>query len=133
MDRIPALRLSWDQPARTSYRAPVGGSQGLKASDGRRARRERTTDRMLLACRVRMRQGDFRPTVADVASEARVVVRTVFQAFGTREAMLRAALDDDTTRDAILQRILGADYALIGAPDEWLERIAQAAVFGRAA
>jgi len=67
----------------------------------RHAGRERNEAAILRACRGLMVRGIFRPSVVDVADAAGVSVRCVFQRFGSHEALLLAALDDDGTYDTI--------------------------------
>jgi hypothetical protein len=110
-----------------SAAAPAGPKRGMN-----HARYFRHEAQILRHCRNLMKLGDFRPTAIAVATAAGCSVRTVFQHYPTIGSLWLAALNDDDTRDALLQRILGPDYSLIGAPEEWFERIARAAVTGTA-
>lgn len=92
--------------------------------DGRTARSERTKAAILLATRVAMRAGIFRPTVVDIAKAAGCSVRSVFQHFATAEALYAVALDTATVA-AIWDQIDPPGISL--SPT----RIAQAAVYGR--
>lgn len=75
--------------------------------DGRHRRSQRSRDAVLAACRRIMVGGDFRPSVEAVAQAAKLSRRTVFDHFGSVDALHLLAVDDADTRDAILNRMLG--------------------------
>lgn len=96
----------------------------MNAADGRRARGERTRASVMEGCRRLMCAGVFRPTVVEVARQARCSVRSVFQHYDDVESVHRAALDV-ATREAIA-RLIAQQLT----PHD-TDRVALAAVFGR--
>ena len=71
-------------------------------SDGRAARSHRTRRAILDAMRALHAEGDLRPTVPRIAARAGVSLRTVWQQFADREALLLEAV----RRDREIQRSL---------------------------
>lgn len=104
----------------------------LPRKDGRHRRVDRSKQAALAACREMMMGGVFQPTVANVASRAKLSVRTIFQHFGTVDALHLEAIRDGVVRDAIIDRVLGEAWVNDGGPEEWFDRIARAVVLGRA-
>lgn len=51
--------------------------------DGRKARRSRSRERIVEAAFLIVQRGNWRPSAADIAKQAGVSVRTVFDIFGT--------------------------------------------------
>lgn len=100
--------------------------------DGRNRRSERSKEKALAACRRIMMHGQFQPSVVNIARAADLSVRTIFQHFGSVDALHHEAVQDGVVRDAILTRILGDGWREIGGPEEWFDRIVRAAVRGRA-
>jgi AcrR family transcriptional regulator len=56
-------------------------TEGIK--DGRRDRRKRSRERIVEAAFLLVQRGNWRPSVKDIAAQAGVSVRTVFDIFGT--------------------------------------------------
>ena len=94
----------------------------LTKADGRRMRTERSKAALLDACRDAMRQGNFRPSIAEVAAAARRSPRCVFDHFGSLEGLHRAAIDDQFVRAAIIGKMHRDAASMV-----------EAAVFGRGA
>ena len=96
--------------------------------DGRRKRSEFSRAKILLAVRLLMREGNFRPTVRQVAHSAGVSMRTVFGYYEDHNNLLKAALDEDTSWD-IADQVLRCSHDL--GPIA-VERMVHAVVFGMA-
>ena len=81
----------------------VGKAAGdVEPADGRAARSHRTRRAILDAMRALHAEGDLRPTVPRIAARAGVSLRTVWQQFADREALLLEAV----RRDREIQRSL---------------------------
>jgi AcrR family transcriptional regulator len=79
--------------------SPVGAAHAEgEASDGRRARGERTRLRVLDALLALVEEGQLRPTAQEVAARAGVALRTVYHHFEDVEALRRTALDLQMSR-----------------------------------
>jgi TetR/AcrR family transcriptional regulator, regulator of autoinduction and epiphytic fitness len=76
----------------------------VEPADGRAARSHRTRRAILDAMRALHAEGDLRPTVPRIAARAGVSLRTVWQQFADREALLLEAV----RRDREIQRSLVA-------------------------
>lgn len=67
-------------------------------TDGRKARRGRSRERIVQAAFLLVERGNWRPSVKDIAAQAGVSVRTVFDIFGTLddvyEELMRTRGDD---------------------------------------
>ena len=74
----------------------------VEPADGRAARSHRTRRAILDAMRALHAEGDLRPTVPRIAARAGVSLRTVWQQFADREALLLEAV----RRDREIQRSL---------------------------
>jgi len=74
----------------------------VEPADGRAARSHRTRRAILDAMRALHAEGDLRPTVPRIATRAGVSLRTVWQQFADREALLLEAV----RRDREIQRSL---------------------------
>lgn len=74
--------------------------------DGRHARKVRSAERILHACRASMRSGDFRPSVPAIAKAVSCSDRNVFELFQTKEKLYLEALRDEETQRAILTLVL---------------------------
>ncbi len=74
----------------------------VEPSDGRAARSHRTRRAILDAMRALHAEGDLRPTVPRIAARAGVSLRTVWQQFADRDALLLEAV----RRDREIQRSL---------------------------
>jgi len=102
--------------------------------DGRRAgwtaRSARTRAVIVAACRTFMQAGQFRPPLQACCSQAGRSISTGFQAFGPVEVLHLEAADDPSTRDAIVERVLGCERAALSA--ETLDRLVRALVTGAA-
>jgi len=60
--------------------------------DGRNARRNRSRERILQAAFLLVERGNWRPSVKDIAKQAGVSVRTIFDIFGTLDDVYEAVL-----------------------------------------
>lgn len=78
--------------------------EDVEPADGRAARSHRTRRAILDAMRALHAEGDLRPTVPRIAARAGVSLRTVWQQFADREALLIEAV----RRDREIQRSLVA-------------------------
>ena len=76
--------------------------EDVEPADGRAARSHRTRRAILDAMRALHAEGDLRPTVPRIAARAGVSLRTVWQQFADREALLIEAVK----RDREIQRSL---------------------------
>jgi len=76
--------------------------EDVEPADGRAARSHRTRRAILDAMRALHAEGDLRPTVPRIAARAGVSLRTVWQQFADREALLIEAV----RRDREIQRSL---------------------------
>jgi AcrR family transcriptional regulator len=76
--------------------------EDVEPADGRAARSHRTRRAILDAMRALHAEGDLRPTVPRIAARAGVSLRTVWQQFADREALLLEAV----RRDREIQRSL---------------------------
>ncbi len=97
--------------------------------DGRNFRKDRTRAEILQATRSMLATGDFRPTMAAVTKAAGYAIRTGFDIFGSSDALLVLALDDEATRRAILALILRDTLPPQTEADQ--DRLVRAVVFGR--
>jgi TetR/AcrR family transcriptional regulator of autoinduction and epiphytic fitness len=91
----------------SEYPADVDGAVGDGApADGRTARSQRTRRAIVDAMRTLHAEGDLRPTALRIAERAGVSLRTVWQQFEDREALLLEAVrrDRDILR-SLLDRI----------------------------
>lgn len=80
----------------------LAGTADIEPADGRAARSHRTRRAILDAMRALHAEGDLRPTVPRIAARAGVSLRTVWQQFADREALLIEAV----RRDREIQRSL---------------------------
>lgn len=81
---------------------PDLGAADVEPADGRAARSHRTRRAILDAMRALHADGDLRPTVPRIAARAGVSLRTVWQQFADREALVLEAV----RRDREIQRSL---------------------------
>jgi hypothetical protein len=93
-------------------------------------RKARTRAAIVAACRAFMQAGEFRPPMQACCDRAARSIRTGFQAFGSVEVLHLEAADDRSTRDAIIERVLGCERAAL--PAETLQRLVRAFVTGAA-
>ncbi len=91
-------------------------------------RKPRTRAAIVSACRAFMRAGRFQPPLEDCCEEAGRSSRAAYNAFGTVEALRLEAADDPSTREAIVERVLGCERAVL-AP-ETRDRLVRALVTG---
>ena len=80
-----------------------------------------TRGALLAACRAFMQAGELRPPMRACRARAWRSIHSGFQAFGSIAAFHFEAADDATTRDAIVERILGDERAVL--PDEAIGRL----------
>lgn len=97
--------------------------------DGRSQCRVRSRDRIMVACRSYMVEGNFRPLMIDICKRAGVCTRTGFQGFHDIEALHLAAIDDEVTQKAIRVLVYGDRWTLESR--EVKDRIVLAVVRGR--
>ena len=91
-------------------------------------RKPRTRAAIVSACRAFMRAGRFQPPLEACCAQAKRSARAAFNAFGTVEALRLEAADDPSTRDAIVERVLGCERAALSA--ETRDRLVRALVTG---
>lgn len=101
-------------------------------SDGRNLRSLRTRADIMAACREYMQAGELAPSVPRVAAKAGRSVRTVFQAYGTTEAMHAAALNEEATRRAVLLHAANFDTRCLDWPTSLQDAVLHAITTGRA-
>jgi AcrR family transcriptional regulator len=94
----------------------------------RETRKARTRAAILLACRAFMRAGRFQPPLEACCEQAGRSSRAAYRAFGSVEALLLEAADDQPTRAAIVERVLGCERTALSA--ETLDRLVRALVTG---
>jgi len=85
-----------------AYEPDLDDAADVEPADGRAARSHRTRRAILDAMRALHAEGDLRPTVPRIAARAGVSLRTVWQQFADREALLLEAV----RRDREIQRSL---------------------------
>jgi hypothetical protein len=103
----------------------------LLRSDGaalREDRKLRSRTAIVSACRAFMQAGRFRPPLAACCDRAGRCQRIAYKAFGAVEALHLEAADDPSTRDAIVERVLGCERAALSA--ETQQRLVRALVTG---
>lgn len=88
-----ASRLTHANPARGAPASPGG-----QRIDGRRARAERTHGAIVKAILDLIDEGNLEPTAQQVATRAKVALRSIRQHFESREALLAAAAEAHATR-----------------------------------
>jgi hypothetical protein len=91
-------------------------------------RKPRTRAAIVSACRGFMRAGWFQPPLRACCEQAKRSIRAAYCAFGTIEALRLEAADDPSTRDAIVERVLGSERAALSA--ETRDRLVRALVTG---
>jgi hypothetical protein len=94
----------------------------------REGRKARTRAAIVLACRVFMRAGRFQPPLEACCEQAGRSSRAAFRAFGSVEALRLEAADDQPTRQAIVERVLGCERTALSAGT--LDRLVRALVTG---
>ncbi|TWS95113.1 TetR/AcrR family transcriptional regulator [Reyranella sp. CPCC 100927] len=83
-------------------------------TDGRRRRGQRTRSRIIDVTRRLMRTGCWQPTSANIATEAGVSMRALFQHFASMQNLYAVALEDAELSREIAARLLGATF-----PQAW--------------
>ena len=121
MNDTPVERYRHERYRQRMLRAARGAGAGDR-------RKPRTRAAMLSACRAFMRAGRFRPPLEVCCEQAKRSARAAYQAFGTVEALRLEAADDPSTRDAIVERVLGCERAALSA--ETRDRLVRALVTG---
>jgi TetR/AcrR family transcriptional regulator, regulator of autoinduction and epiphytic fitness len=86
--------------------------EDVEPADGRAARSHRTRRAILDAMRALHAEGDLRPTVPRIAARAGVSLRTVWQQFADREALLIEAVRRDREIQRSLVTRIDADQPL---------------------
>jgi len=87
--------------------------------------------KIMAAARARILFGDFRPNVTDVAKDAKVSIRTIFEIYRDHDGLLKAALDDALTYDRLLCVLFQTEIPPWTIGTETASRIVGAVVFGR--
>ena len=105
---------------------------GIDPRDGRHKRAEVTRAAIVQACRSLMAEGQWRPSMRACCIEAKRSTRAAFQGFKTLDALYAEALRDENTMKAIARQVLQDDGEFNAMYPLILERIARAAVFGKA-
>jgi hypothetical protein len=67
--------------------------------------------KILRICRDLMKRGNFQPAVKIVAGAAGVSTKTVFTHFGSVEGLRCNALEDEATRAAVANLVIGTEEA----------------------
>jgi hypothetical protein len=98
------------------------------ASARREGRKAHTRAAIVLACRSFMQAGQFLPPLQACCDRAGRSIRAGFAAFGSVEALRLEAADDQPTRQAIVERVLGCECCALSA--ETLDRLVRALVTG---
>src|SRR3954451_15518477 len=80
--------------------------------DGRTARSQRTRQAVVEALLSLLQEGDLRPTAPRIAERAGVSLRSVFQHFADREALLFALAEQQEDELRSMTRRIGNDGAL---------------------
>ncbi len=82
--------------------------------------------KILITCRDLMKRGNLQPAVTIVAGAAGVSTKTVFTHFGSVEGLRCNALDDEATRAAVANLVIGPEGAdlSIDARDRVLRAVA---------
>lgn len=92
--------------------------QGVAVSDGRHERSRRTRRKIVIAAtELFVRDGYGSSSIAAIAARAGVAVQTVYAAFGTKHAILAAALD---------QAIAGDDAEIVVNARDWMREVFEA-------
>jgi hypothetical protein len=91
-------------------------------------RKPRTRAAIVSACRGFMLAGWFQPSLPACCEQAKRSTRAAYCAFGTIEALRLEAADDPSTRDAIVERVLGCERTALS-PDA-CDRLVRALVTG---
>lgn len=102
--REPAAGAAADERAGLSPGEETYVDMDVEPADGRAARSHRTRRAIIDAMRALHSEGELRPTVPRIAERAGVSLRTVWQQFADREALLVEAVK----RDREIQRSLVA-------------------------
>jgi hypothetical protein len=94
----------------------------------RESRKVRSRAAIVSACRSFMQAGQFLPPLQACCDRAGRSSRTGYLAFGSVEALRLEAADDQATRAAIVERVLGCECCALSA--ETLDRLVRALVTG---
>jgi TetR/AcrR family transcriptional regulator, regulator of autoinduction and epiphytic fitness len=94
----------------------------VEPADGRAARSHRTRRAILDAMRALHAEGDLRPTVPRIAARAGVSLRTVWQQFADREALLIEAVRRDREIQRSLVSRIDPDQALAARVDAFIRQ-----------
>lgn len=105
------------------------GGRPAPLVDGRTDRKIQSQRAILEACRSLMQAGNFRPSLRECCRLGCRSHRTGFEVVGTVETMLLEALKDETTRNAVLEQVLGVQSAVL--TPETQDRILRAIIKGR--
>jgi AcrR family transcriptional regulator len=97
----------------------------VEPTDGRAARSHRTRRAILDAMRALHAEGDLRPTVPRIAARAGVSLRTVWQQFADREALLIEAVRRDREIQRSLVSKIDPDQPLVARVDAFVTQRAR--------
>jgi AcrR family transcriptional regulator len=121
--------------ARPAKRAAVDAIDvtGGESVDGRRARSQRTSSRVLAACReLFLEQGYARTTIESIAARAGVSAQTVYNQFGTKCDLLAAVLDRAIVGDASPVAVVERPWFVVGEDESATDAITRFAAAGTA-
>src|SRR5438309_12111230 len=93
-----------------------------QAIDGRTARAQRTRQAVVEALLSLLQEGDMRPTAPRIAERAGVSLRSVFQHFADREALLFAVADQQLLELRKMTRRLSGDGPLAERIDAFVKQ-----------
>jgi len=106
---------------------------GSDPVDGRRARSQRTSSRLLVASReLFLEQGYARTSMEEIAARAGVSEQTVYNQFGTKCELLAAVLDRAIAGDAAPVNVIERPWFAAGEDEPAAEVIARFAAAGTA-
>lgn len=94
-------------------------------TDGRRRRGQRTRSRIIDVTRSLMRAGCWQPTAANIATEANVSMRALFQHFSSMQNLYAAVLEDAALSCEIATRLLGTTF-----PQAWASPVVRQIICG---
>ena len=115
---LPSRRLLGSEPE-------VNEAADIEPVDGRAARSHRTRRAILDAMRALHAEGDLRPTVPRIAARAGVSLRTVWQQFADREALLIEAVRRDREIQRSLVSRIDSDQPLAARVDAFVTQRAR--------
>lgn len=103
----------------------------MTKTDGRNSRRARSREKIMAAVKARLFFGNFRPTIPEIAKDARVSVRTVFEIYKNHEGLISEAIKDQATYDRLLCILFDSEVPPWTIGSQTAKRVLEAALFGR--